>query len=173
MWSIVVLLDGGFSHERRRVLSETPIKYRWALAGTSDMPSTESFIAYYEKLTKSRTQSELDRTNARTNLLAEITGSLAGDVKLETFLIQLTTRIRLVMASDFVLLGLSDSEYDPISSQSLGCQFLILSGSHCFDAIAPCTFRVNTFAIQSRMRGAFLASCGCGRLSANPEGLQQ
>jgi len=72
----------------------------------SEKPSTEAFIARYEKLTKSRTQSELDRTSARMNLLAEITGFLAGDARLETFLIQLTTRIRLVMASDLVLLGL-------------------------------------------------------------------
>src|SRR5882724_8315068 len=47
---------------------------------------------------------------ARLKLLSDLNGGLAGKMKLDSFLGQLTRAIRQLMTSDFAILGLSDPE---------------------------------------------------------------
>jgi formate hydrogenlyase transcriptional activator len=74
-----------------------------------ERPLAEALASRYERLS-SRTQSEADRNGARMKLLAELSGGFAGDMTLETFLTEMTAKIRRIVVSDVALLGLSNRD---------------------------------------------------------------
>jgi formate hydrogenlyase transcriptional activator len=97
-----------FASFRPHDYSEEEIRF---LSRTADQVSLAVSNALHLERSR-RTQSELDVKSAHLKLLLDLTNSLAGNFNLDDFLRQVTVGVRLVVWSDFAVVGLLDPEDD-------------------------------------------------------------
>ena len=98
----VSAIEFGLTPPRPLLNTLMPVAFEQPLTGS------EMSAAHYERL--SHLSRSVASTTARLKLLADLSGGLTGNAKLDSVLPQLTVRIRQLMTSDFALLGLSRSD---------------------------------------------------------------